>query len=125
MSRHILAPAAVADIEAILTRTEEQFGSQARIRYQALLIRAIADVADRPNRGGSRARAELAASARTYHLDHSKNHVTVAAGRVKRPRHFLLYRVRNDGIVEIGRVLHDSMDLRRHLPDAYQAESED
>jgi len=36
-------------------------------------------------------------------------------------RHFLLYRTRPDGRVEIGRVLHDSMDLERHLPDNYRA----
>jgi toxin ParE1/3/4 len=49
-----------------------------------------------------------------------------APGRVSRPRHFLLYcSTRPDGQVEIGRVLHDSMDLQRHLPDEYRADSQD
>jgi plasmid stabilization system protein ParE len=34
---------------------------------------------------------------------------------VKDPRHFLIYRVNRAGIVEIARVLHDSMDLPRHI----------
>jgi hypothetical protein len=32
----------------------------------------------------------------------------------------LLDRVREDGRVEIGRVLHDSMDLEHYLPDDYR-----
>jgi toxin ParE1/3/4 len=39
---------------------------------------------------------------------------------VKHPRHFLLYRIRADGQVEIGRVLHDSMDLEPHLREEYR-----
>jgi hypothetical protein len=35
---------------------------------------------------------------------------------VKTPRHFLLYRRREDGVIEVGRVLHDSRDLERQLP---------
>jgi plasmid stabilization system protein ParE len=31
-----------------------------------------------------------------------------------------LYRVRSDGRLEISRVLHDSMDLARHLPPEHQ-----
>jgi toxin ParE1/3/4 len=34
------------------------------------------------------------------------------------PRHFLIFRLRRDSAVEIVRVLHDSMDLARHLPPA-------
>lgn len=34
---------------------------------------------------------------------------------MKRPRHFLLVRMAADGYLEIGRVLHDSMDLERNL----------
>ena len=33
-----------------------------------------------------------------------------ASGRVRRPRHCLLYRAAEDGVVEIGRVLHDDGD---------------
>jgi toxin ParE1/3/4 len=79
------------------------------------------DVATNPDLPGSSSRPEIAASARTYHLTHSRNHIRAKTGRVKRPRHFLLYRTRPDSIVEIGRVLHESMDFARHLPDEYRA----
>jgi toxin ParE1/3/4 len=88
-----------------------------------LLVRAILDVASDPDLPGSSRRPEIAATARTYHLIHSRNHVATKVGRVKRPRHFLLYRTRPDGIVEIGRVLHESMDLAKHLPDEYRLPS--
>lgn len=62
----------------------------------------------------------IAQAARTYHLRHSRDHVDDTVGRVRRPRHFLLYRMRSDGDVEIARVLHDRMDLERHLPEEYR-----
>ena len=121
MPRYIVSPAAQRDIESILAWTHERFGLQGRLRYEALLVRTILDVADDPERIGSQTRPEIAATARTYHLYHSRNGVAVAIGRVRHPRHFLLYRTREDGRVEIGRVLHDSMDLLRHLPDEYRS----
>lgn len=70
------------------------------------------DIAADPDRAGSHDRPELTDAARTYHLRRSRDRVGKAVGRVHRRRHFLLYRVR-DGRVEIGRVLHDGMDLKR------------
>lgn len=37
-----------------------------------------------------------------------------AAGIVRHPRHFLIYRMQGGQLV-IGRVLHDAMELARHL----------
>ncbi len=119
----ILAPAAKQDMEAVLRWTQEEWGEQARLRYEALLVRAVIDVATNPDLLGSSRRPEIAASARTYHLTHSRTHVAIEVGRVKRPRHFLLYRTRRDGIVEIGRVLHESMDIAKHLPVDFRAAS--
>ncbi len=120
MAHRVISPAADRDIQSILARTHEQFGAQARLRYEALLVRAILDVSDDPQRAGSHTRSEIAPAARTYHLWHSQNRVEPASDRVHRPRHFLLYRTVEDGRVEIGRVLHDSMDLAQHLPDEYR-----
>jgi toxin ParE1/3/4 len=120
MPQFVLAPAAEKDIDSILLWTEERFGEQARLRYEALLVQAITDVAKCPDLPGSHHRSEIAAATRTYHLFYSRNQVALAVGRVKRPRHFLLYRTRSNGLVEIGRVLHDSVDLERHLPDEYR-----
>jgi toxin ParE1/3/4 len=120
MPRFVIAPAAECDIESILLWTHGHFGEQARLRYEALLIQAINDVANHPDFLGSSQRPEIAADVRTYHLFQSRNRVTAQAGYAKKPRHFLLYRTRADGTVEIGRVLHDSMEVERHLPDEYR-----
>lgn len=117
MSQYRLSPLAEHDLEAILAWTHERFGDQGRIRYQALIGRAILDVADNPRRSGCQSRPELAPGAMSYHLLHSRNRVSKAAGRVRKPRHLLLFRIAADGTVEIARVLHDSMDLDQHLPE--------
>lgn len=124
MAKFVLSIAAECDIETILAHTHEQFGEMARLRYEALLVRAISDIADEPQRAGSHARPELIDGARTYHIFFSRRAVEASLGRVKHPRHFLLYRVRSDGCVEVARVLHDSMDLSQHLPDDYRSSSE-
>jgi toxin ParE1/3/4 len=125
MPRFVISPAAERDIESILAWTHEQFGASGRRRYEALLVRAILDVADDAERAGSQNRPEIAAAARTYHLYLSRNRVETAAGRVRHPRHLLLYRTCDDGRIEIGRVLHDSMDLSQHLPEEYRSGTSD
>jgi toxin ParE1/3/4 len=123
MARYEIAPAAARDIEAVLRWTYHEFGERAMERYKALITQAIREVANDPDLPGSTRRSEITAGARTYHLVHSRNHVSAGEGRVRRPRHFLLYRTRPDTTVEIGRVLHDSVDLPRHLPEEYRTSS--
>ena len=119
MPRFFVAPAAQLDMEEVLEWTQNQWGEKARLRYEALLFRAILDVAMNPTLPGSSDRSEIAREARTYHTGNSRNRVAKKIGRVNKPRHLLLYRIRADGLVEIGRVLHESMDLVRHLPDEF------
>ncbi len=57
--------------------------------------------------------------ARTYHLTFSRKGVEGKV--VKAPRHLILYRL-NSASLEVGRILHDSRDLDRHLPELYRAE---
>ena len=104
---------------SVLGWTHEHFGERARLRYEALLGQAIIDIGDDPERLGVTRRDELADGAFTYHLWHSRLNVERDIGRVKRPRHFLLFRVTNN-VIEVGRILHDSMELTRHLPPAYR-----
>ncbi|MGA2035053.1 MAG: type II toxin-antitoxin system RelE/ParE family toxin [Thermoguttaceae bacterium] len=125
MPHYVISPAAERDIQSILAWTDERFGLQGRLRYETLLVRAIVDVADDPQRTGSQTRLEIAPAARTYRLWHSRDRVEPARDRVRRPRHFLLYRIGEDGRVEIGRVLHERMDLAQHLPDDYEPQSEE
>jgi toxin ParE1/3/4 len=39
---------------------------------------------------------------------------------VKAPRHFLLYRLRGERVIEVGRVCHDARELVRHVPEEYR-----
>lgn len=123
MARFTLAPAADRDIASILAWTQEHFGQLARLRYEALLVQAMVDVAQNPYLPGSASRDEISEAARVYHLWYSRNHVDQVIGRVRRPRHFLIYRFTDKDHIEVGRVLHDSMDLPSQMPVEYLASS--
>lgn len=114
MLRYRISNIAQADVINILTWTHEQFGEAARLRYETLIVAALRDVATQPDRPGSIARPELGAGVRSWHLRLSRNHVATAAGVVRRPRHFLVYRL-EPALLVVGRVLHDAMELERHL----------
>jgi len=96
MAGFVLSPAAERDIESTLAWTHEQSGEGATRRYEALMIQAIPDVGKIPGRSGSQSRAEIARDARTCHLYHSRDRVDRSTGRVRRPGHFLLYRLTGD-----------------------------
>jgi toxin ParE1/3/4 len=104
-----LSAAAQADIVKMLAWTTERFGIAAQERYERLLSSALVGLLADPERIGSAPRPELGDRVRSYHLRHSKRHSGVA-----RPRHLILYRIGEAGAVEIGRVLHDAMELERH-----------
>jgi toxin ParE1/3/4 len=113
-----VAAAARADIAGILGWTHQHFGETARLRYERLLSTALNDIASEPARAGSTERPELGRGVRSWHLRHSRERARSELGVVQRPRHFLVYRVEAQRVV-VGRVLHDAMELARHLaPDA-------
>jgi toxin ParE1/3/4 len=116
----IIAPRARSDIASILAWTEECFGPQTLKRYTKLITTAIEQIAENPECAGSSERPEIAEHCRTYHLYFSRKSAGRAGDRIRRPRHLLLYRVTESNSVEIGRVLHDSMDLHAHLPEEYR-----
>jgi len=116
-----IASTAKDDIEDLLAWSEERFGVAARERYQELLSRALMDIAGDVARPGVRIRPELGSNVFSYHLFFSREGATRPSGRARakvlRPRHFLLGRIAEPGLVDILRVLHDSMEVSRHLPD--------
>ena len=114
MARYRLSAAAQADIVAILAWTHEQFGEAARNRYESLVVAALRDIAIEPLRAGSIERPELGKGVRSWHLRLSRERARTKVGIVRRPRHFLIYRVEDD-LVVIGRLLHDAMELATHL----------
>ena len=96
----------------------EEFGNEAYLRYAALIRQALLDIAADPELPGSKERPDImVGGARTYHLSLSR--ARAEGGKVKDPRHFLVYRRRGDGVIEIARVLHDSRDPARHLPTGF------
>jgi toxin ParE1/3/4 len=107
-----ISHAATADIVDILAWSHDQFGEQARQRYEKLIATAIRDVVTDPTRSGSIDRPELGDGVRSWHLRGSRHRT--AGDVVRRPRHLLVYRIDND-ILVIGRILHDAMELRRHI----------
>jgi toxin ParE1/3/4 len=109
MARLRLSALAQADIAHVLSWTEQRHGDRARERYEQLLSSALRDLAADPLRLGTAVRAELGEGVRSYHLRSARKQAGVT-----RPRHLILYRIRGTSTVEIGRVLHDAMELDRH-----------
>jgi len=96
-------PRAEDDIADVLAYTLERFGLQQYQRYEQIIEEALVRVARRPDIGrvvGGRAGLFLYSIGR----------------RGQRASHQLLYRTLADGRVEILRLLHDSMDVSRHIP---------
>lgn len=114
-----ISATAEADVISMLVWTKDRFGDIARRRYEALLVTALRDVAFDPERPGSAARPELGPAIRSYHLRHSRERAGAPEGIVRTPRHLLLYRAMVPNIVGVGRVLHDAMEVERHLPADY------
>ncbi len=112
MARYRLTHSAQADIVSILAWTHDQFGEEARKRYEALIATAIKDAATRRGEVGQTVRPELGEGVFSWHLVQSCTRSP--GGTVHRPRHFLICR-RDGEVLVVGRVLHDAMELRRHL----------
>ena len=82
------------------------------MRYEALMATAIRDAAALSDEVGRTARPELGVGVFSWHLGQSRTRSP--GGAVRRPRHFLICR-RDGDVLDVGRVLHDAMELRRHL----------
>ena len=104
-----LAAAAEADYLQILRWTADNFGSaQARV-YAETLASALKMLATGPDILGVKERPEIGGNVRTLHV----------ARNGRKGRHFILYRVSSDdekNVIDVLRLLHDSMDIERHLP---------
>lgn len=102
-----LTAAAERDFREIIRWTEGRFGrDQARI-YSATLRQALRALRAGPRTPGSRARSEIGDNHYTLHVAHG--------GR--RARHLILLRISEQPpAVEVLRLLHDAMDIARHVP---------
>jgi toxin ParE1/3/4 len=100
--------AAELDFANIIKWTAENFGVRQSRVYRDTLVLAIAELADGPDVVGSKARDEIMPGLRTLYV----------ARRGRRGSHFLMYRAAPKSTIEIVRILHNRMDLERHIPSA-------
>lgn len=112
MAGYRLSHAAQDDTVSILAWTEKQFGEEARRRFEMLIATALRDAASRSDDVGHTSRAELGDGMFSWHLSSSRTHAPGIS--VRRPRHFLICR-RDGDLLVVGRLLHDAMDLQRHI----------
>ena len=104
-----LTAAAEADFRDIIGWSAEQFGDARARAYGETIALALETLTDGPGVPGVKARDEILPGVQTLH----------AARRGRRARHFILFRVakaEGGDTIEILRILHDAMDLARHLP---------
>lgn len=114
-SRLVVSLAAQQDIVEILRWSVNNFGERAAERYKVLLKQAFRDITSDPECPGSQDMPELAKGIRSYHLCHSRDRSRTSRGIVREPRHFVIYRCRQN-VIDIVRILHDARELSRHLP---------
>ncbi len=104
-----ISAAARHDIEEALQNTLDRFGRSKHDEYRDLIRLALVDIAQDPQALPAKHRGELHPDALVFHLGR--------AGR--RARHLFVYRIADDGVVEVGRLLYDGMDVVQHLPTDY------
>ena len=109
-----ISESAQRDIEELTGYTAEQFGELALDRYLRLLDVTITKLPTYPEHPDIR---DFSGKIKKCHLSLWREDARLSHGAVKRPPHILFFQMGDDGVLEIIRVLHDSMDYERHLPD--------
>jgi toxin ParE1/3/4 len=113
MARFRLARPALIDLANILSTSAERWGADGRQRYAAVLAAAMRQVADDPDGPLTRKRPDLGSGIRNFHVRYVRRSGDTA--KVRRPVHVLYYRVAQEGVIEIVRVLHERMEPSRHF----------
>jgi toxin ParE1/3/4 len=103
MARLYRSPRAKRDIADVLEYTRDRWGQAQARAYLDLIREALKSIAADPKCGKLR-------GARPGILSH---HIKLPG---RDARHVVFYRISRDSVVEIVRVLHDSMDFDQHLP---------
>ncbi|MDI6750590.1 MAG: type II toxin-antitoxin system RelE/ParE family toxin [Rhodocyclaceae bacterium] len=101
-----LAASAEADLLGIAAWTAEHFGARQAAYYVDTVTEAIEALHEGPDILGTKARDDIAPGIRTLHV----------ARQGRKGRHFVVFRVAPERVIEVLRLLHDSMDLSRHWP---------
>ncbi len=93
------------DYVDIVRWTKRSFGEARARTYSESISLAIQGLKDGPDILGSKLRDEIEPGIRILHVSRS--------GR--KGRHLVVFRVGGDRTIDVLRLLHDSMDLPRHL----------
>ncbi|MFZ9407942.1 MAG: type II toxin-antitoxin system RelE/ParE family toxin [Burkholderiaceae bacterium] len=101
-----LAEHAEVDFLDISAWTRQHFGERQAENYAETLSRAIEALLEGPEIPGAKVRDEIGPGIRTLHV--------ARAGRSG--RHFVVFRISGNDTIDVLRLLHDSMDLARHIP---------
>ena len=101
-----LTDQAELDLLDIMIWTAENFGRRQAIDYAETITLAIEALHDGPEVPGAKERKDIGPSIRTLHLKR--------LGR--KGRHFVVFKSAPHQTIEVLRLLHDSMDLARHVP---------
>src|SRR4051794_36089688 len=86
-------------------------GMEAAARYQALITAAVRLLQETPSPPSSQP-IRREPGVRALHLRHATRLLS-SEDRVRNPRHLLLYRVAEDGVLEVLGLAHDRMQLSR------------
>jgi toxin ParE1/3/4 len=113
MARFRLARPAQIDLGNVLAASAERWGREGRQRYSAVLAAAMRQVGDEPEGPGTKKRSELGSGLRSFHVRHARR--SAEGAKVRRPVHVLYYRVAEEGVIGIIRVLHERIEPSRHL----------
>lgn len=103
-----LSAAAAADFQDIIDWTEEHFGPTQSNIYEQSLKDVLTALEGGTDSAGAKLRGDIGRNIYTLHM----------ARRGRRGRHVIVLRAaKMDGrpIVDVVRILHDAMDLRRHV----------
>jgi toxin ParE1/3/4 len=112
-----LLAAAEADFAAILEWTAEHFGLTQASRYAKVLLSALDALKEGPKALGVKPQRALGAGIFTLHV----------ARRGRRGRHIIVFRAepKRKGEIQVLRILHDSMDIVRHIVHRIDADTVD
>lgn len=103
-----LSAAAAADFQDIIDWTEEHFGPTQSNIYEQSLKDVLTTLEAGAESAGAKLRGDIGRSIYTLHM----------ARRWRRGRHVIVLRatkIDDRPIVDVLRILHDAMDLRRHV----------
>ena len=103
-----LAAQAEDDFADIVTWAAQTFGEMQAETYAETMTLAIEALHDGPDPLGAKARDDIEPGIRTLHV----------ARQGRNGRHFVVFREAQNQCIDVLRLIHDSMDLARHIPPA-------